>query len=181
MLKGKAYDMKGDYAKAAEVFENNLKDYKKMVQKNANKLDAEQSKKEIGNLEFRLGWSLIRGKKDLERGVQYLNEAEKKMPDNWDLKIKLAQCLFQEQGKIDEPIGILNKVLESSPENHASLFLLGKIMFKNKEYAKAEDNFQKAIDVQDKYREPPQSAGIYFHLGQCQELQANYSKAIKSF
>ena len=31
MIKGKAYDMKGDYAKASEVFEKNLKDYIKMV------------------------------------------------------------------------------------------------------------------------------------------------------
>ena len=41
MIKGKAYDMKGDYAKASEVFEKNLKDYIKMVKKNADKLDAE--------------------------------------------------------------------------------------------------------------------------------------------
>lgn len=51
---------------------------------------------EIGDLEFRYGWSLIRSKQDIEQGVQKLKEAEKKMPDNLDLKVKLAQILFQE-------------------------------------------------------------------------------------
>ena len=98
MLKGKAFDMKGDYDKAAEVFQNNLREYQKMIKKNSSRFDPKETKKEIGNLEFRLGWSLIRSKKDIDQGLKYLKEAELKMPENTDLKIKLAQCLFQEKG-----------------------------------------------------------------------------------
>jgi hypothetical protein len=92
MLKGKALDMKGDYNKATEVFENNLKEYLMAVQKNSSECD--ETRKEIGNLEFRYGWSLIRSKKDVNQGLQRLMEAEKKMPENEDLKVKLAQILY---------------------------------------------------------------------------------------
>jgi uncharacterized protein HemY len=42
-------------------------------------------------------------------------------------------------------------VLEINPENHEALYLHGKIMLKKKEFKKAEDKIQKAIDVQEKY------------------------------
>lgn len=51
---------------------------------------------DIGNLEFRYGWSLIRSKKDVELGVQNLREANKKLPENIDIKLKLALILYQE-------------------------------------------------------------------------------------
>lgn len=63
MLKGKALDMKGDYRKAVDVFENNFKEF---VNKNKESLENEKIAKEIGDLEFRYGWSLIRSKKDIE-------------------------------------------------------------------------------------------------------------------
>ena len=53
-----------------------------MVQKNQAQLENDETRKEIGNLEFRFGWSLIRSKKDIEQGVKRLREAETKMPDN---------------------------------------------------------------------------------------------------
>jgi len=79
MLKGKALDMKGDYRKAVDVFENNFKEF---LNKNKESLENGKIAKEIGDLEFRYGWSLIRSKKDIELGVKCLKEAEKKMPEN---------------------------------------------------------------------------------------------------
>ena len=68
MLKGKALDMKGDYQKATEVFENNLKEYVQYAQKNAAS-ENDETRKEISNLEFRYGWSLIRSKKNVDQGL----------------------------------------------------------------------------------------------------------------
>ena len=94
LLKGKSHDMLGDYRAAAEVFAGNLKEYVQNIVEQGAATDAQQ--REVGNLEFRYGWSLIRSKQDIEQGVQQLREAEKKMPENQDLKVKLAQILFQE-------------------------------------------------------------------------------------
>ena len=103
-----------------------------------------------------------------------------KMPDNQDLKVKLAQILYQEQGKLEEAIELLGKVLEINAENHEALYLKGKIMLKKKEFKEAEDIIQQAIDVQEKQNLLVRS-GIYFHLGQSQELQKEHEKAIQSF
>ena len=69
-----------------------------------------------------------------------------------------------EKGKLEDAIKYLDSVLEINPENHEALYLHGKIMLKKKEFKKAEDKIQKAIDVQEKYNQPMRS-GIHFHLG----------------
>lgn len=72
--------MQGDYNQAMQLFEKNLKEYTQLIQKkNAPGLN-DKITKEIGDLEFRYGWSLIRSKKDIEQGVMKLKEAERKMP-----------------------------------------------------------------------------------------------------
>lgn len=45
----------------------------------------------IGNIQFRYGWSLIRSRKDINLGIGQLEHANKNLPENVDLKIKLAQ------------------------------------------------------------------------------------------
>ena len=50
-----------------------------------------------GNLKFRYGWALIRSEKDLDKGIEILKDADLKMTNNFDLKVKLAQILFQEK------------------------------------------------------------------------------------
>ena len=50
-----------------------------------------------GNIQFRLGWALIRCRKDVDRGIEVLHEADQNLTDNADLKFKLAQILFQEK------------------------------------------------------------------------------------
>ena len=47
-----------------------------------------------GNLLFRYGWALIRSEKDLDKGIEILKDADLKMTNNFDLKVKLAQILF---------------------------------------------------------------------------------------
>lgn len=87
------------------------------------------------------------------------------MPENEDLKVKLAQILFQEQGKLKEAKECLDNVFQLNPDNNEALYIYAKILIKEKDYKKAEEMNQKAIDNQKKNGEPIK-AGSYFHLGQ---------------
>ncbi len=44
-----------------------------------------------------MGWALIRSRKNIDKGLEVLVEADKNLIDNADLKLKLAQILFQEK------------------------------------------------------------------------------------
>ena len=81
LLKGKAMDMKGDYAGAATVYEENLKNLKELIKKKSIS-DNSDSKQLMGNIEFRLGWSLIRSRKDVKKGIKHLKESSIKQPKN---------------------------------------------------------------------------------------------------
>ena len=48
----------------------------------------------VGNIQFRLGWAYIRSRKNVGLGIDTLLEASKSLPDNVDLKVKLAQIVF---------------------------------------------------------------------------------------
>lgn len=48
-------------------------------------------------MQFRLGWSRIRAKKDVDRGITNLEEAARLIPDNVEILLKLAGAIFQEQ------------------------------------------------------------------------------------
>lgn len=162
LLKGKALDMKGDYSTAVEVFRENLRDYLRYIQQQQG--EAAEKGEVIGNLEFRYGWALIRSKKDVELGVQQLRAAQEKMPDNLDLKIKLALILFQEQAKPQEAKDCLDETLKVDPAHQEALHLYGKVLLKEKNFKKAEEMIQRAIDSAKKNGEQVK-AGSYYHLG----------------
>ncbi len=48
----------------------------------------------VGNMQFRLGWSRIRAKKDVEKGISDLEQAAKSIPDNFEIFLKLAGAIF---------------------------------------------------------------------------------------
>jgi len=79
--------MSGDYMKAQEVFGKTLHDY---ISSLPSEPYTEPQLQEMGNLEFRYGWALIRSKKDMALGIQNLRNADDKLADNCDLKLKLA-------------------------------------------------------------------------------------------
>jgi len=57
----------------------------------------EEQKATYGNILFRYGWALIRSMKDIDRGVGMMMQADKLLVGNFDLKIKIAQILYQEK------------------------------------------------------------------------------------
>ena len=52
------------------------------------------------------------------------------MPQNEELKVKLAQTLFQEQSNYSEALRFLDIVLKNNQDNHEALYLHGKILLK---------------------------------------------------
>jgi len=50
----------------------------------------------LGNIQFRLGWSMIRSKINVEKGTDHLKQSVALLPDNTEVMVKLAGVLFQE-------------------------------------------------------------------------------------
>ena len=94
LLKGKCYDKIRHYAKAAE-------EYKLALKASAvNNLDSEV----IGQIEFRLGWSIIRSKINVSEGIEHLQKSTELCPDNTEIMVKLAGVLFQEKGSDEKSV-----------------------------------------------------------------------------
>ena len=84
LLKGKFYDLSKKYDSAQQSFETALTNYEKQKSKEG-EVDSQ-----LGNVQFRYGWALIRSKKDIDKGIQQLLQADMNLQNNFDLKIKLA-------------------------------------------------------------------------------------------
>jgi hypothetical protein len=58
----------------------------------------------IGNIQFRLGWALIRLKTlpNINLGIEHLKVANKCLPNNTEILIKLANVVYKELNAADE-------------------------------------------------------------------------------
>ena len=127
LLKGKYKDLAKFFAAAAELYQQSLDIYKS--EQNSDQQDATI----IGNIEFRLGWALIRSRLDIDKGIQTLTSANNNLKDNVDLKIKLGQILFQEKQDTKRGIEIIEEALERQSDNVEALLLYGKMLVKDKQ------------------------------------------------
>lgn len=94
----------------------------------------------LGQIHFRLGWSIVRTKQDIEMGVESLKKANQMLKDNTEVMIKLAGVLFQESGTdsdIKQASEILDRLIILDPNNAEAHLLKGKIQHKNKEWAES--------------------------------------------
>ena len=48
----------------------------------------------FGNIDFRLGWSLVRSKRDVPNGIKKLQHAAELIPGNTEISIKLAGVIY---------------------------------------------------------------------------------------
>jgi hypothetical protein len=64
LLKGKFYDLSKKYDLAQLSFETALTNYENQKSKEG-KVDSQ-----LGNVQFRYGWALIRSKKDIDKGIE---------------------------------------------------------------------------------------------------------------
>ena len=120
-----------EYGQALEVASENSMDQQK-----------------IGQLTFRIGWSIIRTKDEVETGIDRLKKAHEMLPDNPEVMLKLSGVLFQESGTeqdIEQSQQLLDKVIEIDPNNADAYLLKGKILHKMIQYPEAIQALEKAV------------------------------------
>jgi len=123
LLKGKCFDKINQYHKAALDYETALNLAKEQNLGNS----------VIGQIEFRLGWSTIRSKVDVEKGIEHLKKSNELLPENTEIMIKLAGVLFQENGTQEEALKckqLLIKAINLEPNNAEAALLQGKVYHK---------------------------------------------------
>lgn len=84
LLKGKCFDRNRNYKDAIDQYAAALKSCE----------EQQHNKSIVGNMEFRLGWSMIRAKFRINEGIAFLQKAAEKIPDNVEILLKLAGALF---------------------------------------------------------------------------------------
>lgn len=84
LLKGKCFDKLRKFEFAIDEYQNALK-----ISKSLN-----HNSQIIGNMSFRLGWSRIRAKMEVEKGIANLEDALNHIPDNVEILLKLASAIF---------------------------------------------------------------------------------------
>ena len=122
LLKGKCFDKLKDFPSAVNEYQ--------MALQNAKELDLDDNI--VGNLEFRLGWSMIRQREEIEEGVNRLITASELISDNVEILLKLAGAIMSELPDkpdfIDKCSEALDRIIDMEPTNSEALFLKGKLL-----------------------------------------------------
>lgn len=120
-----------------------------------------------------LGDSLLNQGKPALAYVQY-EKALKLKPDN--VRIIYKQGLaFQVAGKNDDAIVQFNQVVKKDPKFDPAYEGLGRVYFQKKDYANAELNFRKAVDLNHK------RWMSYNYLGSIYDFKQDYEQAIVEY
>ena len=87
----------------------------------------------LANIKFRLGWAMVRSRRDIEEGIDWLKEAQNEVPSNPEIMVKLAGVLFKEKSDLEESLMYVDKIVSDlKPNDHKLMLeaylLLGKIM-----------------------------------------------------
>lgn len=84
LLRGKVFDRRRQFHNASQEFEI------------ASQIGSGYALENdvVGNIDFRLGWALVRSKRDIPRGIQKLQHASECIPDNTEILIKLSGVLY---------------------------------------------------------------------------------------
>jgi tetratricopeptide (TPR) repeat protein len=89
LLKGKFNDLEKHFQNASKHYQLAFNLYQRDFEK-------QMDKSVLGNIQFRLGWAMIRSRQDVNKGIFNLKQANALLPDNFDIKLKLAQIYLQE-------------------------------------------------------------------------------------
>ena len=105
---------------------------------------------------------------DLPKGEKILEDYLAENPDDPGVNNDLGY-LYADQGKnLEKARGMIEKAVAAEPENAAYLDSMGWVLFKLKEFEKARDWLQKAVDLKS-----GNDSTIWDHLGDChRELNA---------
>jgi tetratricopeptide (TPR) repeat protein len=120
-----------------------------------------------------LGDGLLNQGKPAMAYVQY-QKALKLKPDN--IRITYKQGLaFLMAGKSDDAVSLFNLVVKKDPGFDPAYEGLGRVYFQKKDYANAELNFRKAVEINHK------RWLSYNYLGNIYDFRKNYEQAIVEY
>lgn len=103
----------------------------------------------------------------------------KDKPDDADVRLKLGVLQYK-NGKIDDAIATWTKAAELAPDNVDVRNYLGKALLEKKDYAKAEEQFKKVLEVDGNMATAYYNLAVTEeYLGQPQAALANYKKYIE--
>jgi len=114
--------------------------------------------------------------KNLEEGLKIIEELLEKYPKNNTLYNYKAYWLSH-LGKNQEALNILLDLIEEEPEKGIYRDTLGEILITLKEYEKAIEEFQKAIEINSNEWFIPQT---YIKLGICYKALGNHDLALRN-
>lgn len=127
-LKGKCFDTLKDYPSAIGQYQLALHDAKR------HSVDVEI----LGNLEYQIGWSMIRQQDDIQGGVGHLITASELISDNVEILLKLADTiitdLWHKPDFVDKCHKALDHILGLEPNNVEAMFLKGKALYNLGDY-----------------------------------------------
>ncbi|GBO55044.1 high-affnity carbon uptake protein Hat/HatR [Pseudanabaena sp. lw0831] len=109
---------------------------------------------------------------ELQKQATKLSEYKNNMQDSW----KITQAgVFQNQGKYDDALKILNKALQDNPRNNIAFLNRGDIYYDKKNYVKAEADYKAVLQVDD------QDRIAYNNLGYALSRQNKLDEAIIAY
>ena len=123
-LKGRCFEKLKDYPSAIGQYQLSLDDAKK------HGVDVEI----LGNLEYQIGWSMIKQQDDIQGGVGHLITASELISDNVEISLKLANTTITDLSDnpdfMDKCHKALDHILGLEPNNSEAMFLKGKAFYK---------------------------------------------------
>jgi tetratricopeptide (TPR) repeat protein len=98
----------------------------------------------------------LQAKGETEKSIEVFRHALELQPGAIEVLVALAKSYFI-ANQPDQAIQLVEQVVKKNPEHFRAINLLGEIYLSQKRFSEAEDNFRKAIAVQDKWSVPYQN------------------------
>jgi tetratricopeptide (TPR) repeat protein len=140
ILKGKIYDKKHHFVWAVEEYETAI-----LLVQQLNRFPAAN----LADLRMRLGWSRIRSRRNIDKGVVEMKTALEMVPNNTEFAIKLASSVYsylpQSPDNDKLIMDLTDKVCKLAPADCCdALILQGKVLFRQEKYDQSIIVFQTA-------------------------------------
>ena len=138
LVRGKVFDKKRQFQNASQEFEISSQIVSQF----------EHEKEIVGAIDFRLGWALVRSKRNIQKGIEKLLSASACLPENTDLLRKLSGVIYSErptEGDLRHGLKLMNRCILKWRNDAPAIFLKGKIHIKLHEFVDAIQLIEKAI------------------------------------
>ena len=135
---------------------------------------AEEGYQYLGQVYYTLGANLmssyrstqnaadsLKGMSYLNKSISTLEEGLKKYPDNTDMQIALTGS-YIEADKIDVALGSAEKLVEKDPGNKTYRYNFGVLLLSANDYAGAETQLKKAIEIDPNYDNAIYNLGVTY-------------------